>query len=193
MYAGSFAGGNWTEKTLKPKYVVKPAGNGAYYLFMFCNYGRSHIDFRKIKDKFNFSETTGASNMFQDAKIDYIDVDLPKCTTLVSCFSEGWVSGVKTTIALLVTEKCTALGGCFNNCTALTNLTFKEGSVIAANIDLRWSPLTKASITSVISALSSTTNGLTVTFKKSAKEAAFTADEWAALIADKTNWTFSLV
>ena len=193
MYAGAFAGGNWTERTLNPKYVVRPTANGAYNLFMFCNFGRSFIDFRRINDKFNFSETIGAGNMFQDARIDYIDVDLPKCTTLVGGFSEGWASGVKTTISLYITEKCTSFASCFNNCTALTSLTFKEGSVIAASIDLKHSPLSRDSIISVVNALSSSTTGLTATFKKSAKEAAFTADEWSALIANKTNWTFSLV
>jgi hypothetical protein len=32
-----------------------------------------------------------------------------------------------------------------------------------------------------------------VTFNKTAKESTFTADEWAALIATKSNWTFSLL
>jgi hypothetical protein len=34
---------------------------------------------------------------------------------------------------------------------------------------------------------------MSVTFSKKAKEAAFTADEWEALIATKPNWTISLV
>jgi hypothetical protein len=62
------------------------------------------------------------------------------------------------------------------------------------NFNVHWSPkLSKASIESIINALSSTTSGLTVTISKTAKEAAFTSAEWSALIATKSNWTISLV
>lgn len=57
--------------------------------------------------------------------------------------------------------------------------------------------LSKASIESVINALSTTTSGLTVTFSKTAVNNAFTGgsdgSEWQALIATKPNWTISLV
>lgn len=78
----------------------------------------------------------------------------------------------------------------FQSCTALKNVTI-EG-VIGKSINFQWCPLTKESITNIINALSSTTSGQTCTFKKTAKEMAFIAEEWAALIANKTNWTFSL-
>jgi hypothetical protein len=45
----------------------------------------------------------------------------------------------------------------------------------------------------VITALSTTATGKTVTFSKTAKQNAFTDAEWAALIATKQNWTFTLV
>jgi hypothetical protein len=62
------------------------------------------------------------------------------------------------------------------------------------NFNVHWSPkLSKASIESIINALSSTTSGLTVTISKTAKEAVFTTEEWATLIATKPNWTISLV
>ena len=53
--------------------------------------------------------------------------------------------------------------------------------------------LTKESITSVVNALYEGSTGLTATFKKSAKESAFTDDEWAKLTATKPNWTFALL
>ncbi|MFR8974816.1 MAG: hypothetical protein ACLVG9_02365, partial [Eubacteriales bacterium] len=52
--------------------------------------------------------------------------------------------------------------------------------------------LTKSSITSVINGLSDTVTGKTATFNQTAKEAAFTNEEWAVLIGTKPNWTFSL-
>lgn len=92
---------------------------------------------------------------------------------------------------IIIDEGVAITGSCFGGCSSLKNITF-EGT-IGVSINLKDSPLTKASITNVIEHLSSTATGQTATFQKSAKEAAFTADEWAALIADKTNWTFSLI
>ena len=59
----------------------------------------------------------------------------------------------------------------FYNCKALQNITI-EGT-IGNSFNIKWSPLTKASIESVVNALSDTATGKTVTFKKSAVEAAF--------------------
>lgn len=81
----------------------------------------------------------------------------------------------------------------FAGCKSLTDITFAEGSVIGETINLQDCPLTKASITNVVNILSSSATGKTATFKKTAKEAAFTDAEWSALIATKSNWTFSLV
>ena len=44
----------------------------------------------------------------------------------------------------------------------------------------------------IVAALSPTLTGKTIKFKQTAKEAAFTAEEWEQLIALKTNWTFNL-
>lgn len=80
----------------------------------------------------------------------------------------------------------------FGYCPALKNITF-EGT-IGVSLDIQRSTLlTKASMTNIIEHLSTTASGQTVTFSKVAKESAFTADEWAALIATRSNWTFSLV
>ena len=79
----------------------------------------------------------------------------------------------------------------FSYCTKLKNVVV-EG-VIGDSLSLADCPLTEASIRSFVAALSSASTGKTVTFKKTAKENAFTTDEWDALIKTKPNWTFSLV
>ena len=102
------------------------------------------------------------------------------CTNLVKCMpiNFGFVN---------------AAPNAFNQCSALEEL-IVSGTIKVSDLNLKDSPkLNKASITSIINALSTTTTGLTVTLSKTAKEAAFTNDEWAALIATKTNWTISLV
>lgn len=194
MYSYAFSGMGWNAETFKPKYVIKPgSGNFAYGLFALFNYGNPNLDFRNYAHLLDLSNVTIGTYMFQDARFDFIDLDLSKFTSLQSAFSEGWSSGKKTTITLKVSEKCTSFNACFSYCTALTNLTFKDGSVIAVTLNLQHSPLTKESIISVVNALSQNVTSQTVTFKKSAKEAAFTDDEWSELIATKPNWTFSLL
>ena len=63
---------------------------------------------------------------------------------------------------------------------------------IANSLGIAESPLTKASIESIIGALSGTVTGKTLTVNAAAKQAAFTDSEWSALIGTKPNWTFSL-
>ena len=80
----------------------------------------------------------------------------------------------------------------FTGCRKLVNVSF-EG-VIGASISFAdCSLLSKASIENVVGVLSNTTTGTTATFNKAAVNAAFTTDEWNALIATKANWTITLV
>lgn len=196
-YYNAFAGPGWTIETLKPKYRIAPketqyADQYCTGLFFHCNRGNPTIDFRTIAHLFDFSQLVNAVNLFGEARMDYITANLPKASSLSGAFAQMW-GATHTTITLTVSERCTNYNNCFASSSKLTNLFFTDGSVIAASIDLQSSPLIKESITSVVNALSATATGKTATFKKTAKEAAFTADEWAALIADKTNWTFSLI
>ncbi len=201
-YYGAFAGRGWSKNTLKPKHKVAPkdethASQYAVYLFFHCNKGNwarhgDVLDFRTIAHLFDFSGVINATRMFSEAEMNYIIADLSNAQSLTEAFSEYW-GATKTHLTLTTSAKTVFHITTFDGNSKLTDLIFTEGSVIASSISLGYSPLNKASITSVVNALSPTTTGLTATFKKSAKEAAFTADEWAALIATKTNWTFSLV
>ena len=189
-----FSGAGWDVNTFKPKHRMKPSTNKAVFMFQFFNSENAEmIDYRNFKHLFDFSEITNGYGLFQDARMDYIDIDLSSATTILSCFSETYFPHQKTHITLKTSDKCTNYSSAFATCSALTDLFFAEGSVIATTIDLKSCPLIKASMTSVINALSSTTSGQTCTFKKTAKEAAFTEDEWDELIGTKPNWTFSLV
>ena len=91
----------------------------------------------------------------------------------------------------------------FLNAHSLKNVVFL-GSIANGGLDLQWSTqLSKASITSLINALSETTSALSVTLSRTAVNAAFetsagakdgvSSAEWATLIATKPNWTISLV
>lgn len=89
----------------------------------------------------------------------------------------------------------------FADCTALVNIEF-SGSV-GQNMDFHWSTLlSKASITSIMNALSTTATGKTATFSQTAVNNAFatstgagdgsTSAEWLALVATRSNWTIAL-
>jgi hypothetical protein len=184
-YAYAFAGQCWTPDTLKPKYPIAPKWGGAGMMFYNSAYEGS------LKDlPLDFSQLSGMNYTFYNAAgITEIPlIDASNCSQMMCDFQNCTALH---TLSLRVSEKITTYADAFSGCSSLKNLTI-EG-VIGSSINFRWSPLSKESITSVINALSSSVTGQTATFKKSAKEAAFTADEWAELIATKTNWTFSLV
>ena len=105
------------------------------------------------------------------------------------------------TIAKIRADEQTIFSNTFAYAYALTNVEF-EG-VIGKAISLQHSTkLSKASITSLINTLSTTTSGMSVTFSKTAVNKAFEtsqgakdgadSDEWKTLIATKSNWTISL-
>lgn len=79
----------------------------------------------------------------------------------------------------------------FGQCANLRNITI-EG-VIGNDITFQGCPLTKASITSIINALSPTVSGKTVTFSNWTINEAMTTAEWDALKSTKPNWTFNLI
>lgn len=131
------------------------------------------------------------------AKLKYSD------TSSGTNFSYMFIGCAKlTTIPQLDTSKGTNFSHMFSSCTNLTNLTM-TGTIKANGMDLHYSTkLSKASIISVINALSDTTNALKVQLSKTAVNNAFetsggvadgsTSEEWTTLIATKANWTIAL-
>ena len=184
-YDNAFGGQGWTDALFNPKYDMRPTTS--YMMFRGC----SIIDLSNLSVLLDFSKSTNMQYMFQLVGTNHIGViDMSN----VGYQTKGMFSYtyyLHTIDKIIVTERVIFSSDAFSNSTALANITF-EG-VIGNSIDFQWCPLTKASITNIVEHLSSTATGQTCTFKKSAKEAAFTDDEWAALIANKTNWTFSLV
>lgn len=95
-------------------------------------------------------------------------------------------------IAKMTVDETSSYIETFVQCVSLEELTI-AGTIGRNGFDVHWSTkLNKASITSIVNALSSTTSGLTVTLSKTAVNNAFTTDEWNALIATKQNVTISL-
>jgi len=97
------------------------------------------------------------------------------------------------TIAKMRVDENTAYVNPFAD--GIVNLTI-EGTIGQNGFDTRiCTKLSKASIISIINALSTTTSGLTVTFSVTAVKSAFgstTTEEWLNLVATRSNWTISL-
>lgn len=198
VYAGGFAGRGWTVDTFKPKHRVALNGTTvADYMFMYFNCISSDdtddlLDFTEFNSMFDFSASKRLQNTFYNARIKNLYVDCSNASTMTSTFDAD-NGGYIENLTLKVTTKTTSFTNAFKNQGNTKNVTFTDDSVIAANISFnQCHKLTKSSITSIINALSSSTSGKTLTLSKTAKEAAFTADEWSALIATKSNWTISL-
>ena len=161
-------------------------GERKYYMYAFAyRWGKSY------NPKYPLEKMAQCTYMFYYSQVTDTLVDIDVSGLNISSMFES-ATQLHTIRKIIMSESITmGLTSAFKNASSLKNITI-EG-IIGNSINFQWCPLTKESITSVVNALSSTTTGQTVTFKKTAKEAAFTDDEWSALIANKTNWTFSLV
>lgn len=196
-YNMAFASRSWNVDTFKPKYdIVIDGGNRTFYQF---NYDTRYpmIDLVELLEKLGITMTfyeNGVATvygLFDSARISRVGViDITRLQTQSQAYGMFRTSHLVTVDKLIVCEENTLISA-FLNATSLRNIVI-DGK-FGNSVDFKSSPLTKASFTSIINALSSSAIGQTATFNKKAKEAAFTDDEWATLIATKANWTFALV
>ena len=196
-YNNAFRETSIADEMFKPLYDMQPTT--AYHMF-FGNDGIT--DLKNIPVKLDFSKCVEIQRAFYgmlntDTGIGLKRVGIIDCRNLETW--RGSFAGLfDWDIYLEEVEKIilpdsddVSFATCFNACYALKEIRF-EGAILQ-DISFVDCPLSRESITSVINALSSSTSGKTVTFNKSAKEAAFTSSEWDALISTKSNWTISLV
>ena len=184
-YANAFGGVGWTDTLFKPKYNMQITDS----YMMFRN--TKVTDLSNLSVLLDFSKSINMQYMFQWATTKHIGViDMSNMGGQTHGML-GYTYYLHTIDKIIVTERVIFSSDALMQARLLANITF-EG-VIGNSIDFQWSPLTKESITNIIEHLSPTVAGQTVTFKRSAKEAAFTDDEWAELISTKPNWTFSLI
>ena len=147
------------------------------------------------------SKGTNFSHMFGNCSslTTIPQLDTSKGTNFGDMFSR---CSSLTTVPQFDTSNGEYFSDMFGNCSRLTNLTI-TGSINVSGMDLKAATkLSKASITSVVNALSASASGKSITFSKTAIGSAFetssgaadgsASDEWLNLIATKSNWTISL-
>ena len=192
-YRGAFGGARWTLDIFKPKYDIKPvtAGNMFWANLMEVDLAELLSELGVVLD---FSDASNVNSLFSYAYFTRLgELDLRKATSASSVFAS---MSKLVTIDKIITSEKTPFTAWFNDCAVLENVVF-EGIIAKNGLNLQWSTnLSKASITSVIKALSTTTSGLAVTLSKTAVETAFgstTSAEWTSLIGTRSNWTITLV
>lgn len=190
FFDGSGATQAWGDVSFNPKYPIKPLEATSTFQ------GLAVTGELTSKVEIDLSEAKSIMNCFAYAhsitRLGVIDCRAVTQNHITFCAN---CTSLKTIDEVILKNDGTQVHSLsswnFSNCVNLRNI--KITGVIPFNVNLQYSPLSKESITSVINALSSTATGLTATFKKTAKEAAFTEEEWQALIGTKTNWSISLV
>lgn len=203
-YNRGFCGYTWTDENFKPRYDIRPT---AYSGFYNCFAWSSVTDLVGILERQGVTlDTSGCSGdmggAFSNSAITNVPViDATKADTIAHLFA--YCSALKRVEGLIVSPS-TAFSYAFAFCTALEHVLF-GGTVGQNGLDLKeCTKLDKASIESIVNALSATTSGLSITLSKTAVDNAFyDADgegsigseslEWSSLINTKSNWTISLV
>ncbi len=191
-----FSGRGWNDITFKPKYDIKPSYG--YMLFKGCGITDLVERVKECGVTCDLSICTNFYYAFCDTALTHLGdiyIDKDSFTTATSptgsMFAHSYY--LHTINKIIVNDKGTTKfsSDMFSSTHMLANVTF-EG-VIGKSINFEWCPLTRESITNIVEHLSPSVSEQTVTFKNSAKEAAFTDDEWQDLISTKPNWTFSLI
>lgn len=203
-YNYAFHTNGWNDANFRPKYDIVPTS--CQYAFDSCAVTDMAKIMRECGVRFDFSKATSGLNAFRNAKVTTLpEMDISTLTDVRGMFSGTY--SLHTIEKLIVSEKTGSYTGvndayvAFTYANALKNIVF-EGEW-AVHLDMRYCPLSKESIISAINVLSSTATSKTVTLKKTAVNSAFetaeglkdgsASQEWADLIATKSNWTISLV
>ena len=203
-YQAAFYGAGWTDDMFCPKYDLLPSGSDAVY-FMFRKSKLTDVAglLNELGLTLSTAQCTGsAQEMFGNCKslTAVPELDLQNCTSLTHLFA---YCGKLEWVEKLMIGASTVFRSSFVGCGSLEHIVL-DGELGANGLDLSpVSRLDKESITSVVTVLSDSTSGLTVTLSLTAVNAAFEtsegaadgseSEEWAALAATKSNWTISLV
>lgn len=205
--AHKFSGSSWTDVTFQPNRNIKPTVS-CQSMFALSDITDLVGILRNHNVVLDLSESlTRCDNMFgycyKLTTVPYIDTTnftsgLGLSTMFCECNKLHTIIGIK-----LKTDGSQAFASTFENCMALENLTI-EGTIGQNGFNVQWSTkLSKASWVSIVTALSATTSGLSITGSLVSVNTAFetsagakdgsTSAEWLNLIATKSNWTVNLV
>lgn len=199
-YATAFGGNGWTNDTFKPKYNITPT-NATYMFRTTALVGDLVKIFDNLGISLDFSNCTMANELFSNVPgITRVGIiDFRKTTAVSNAFS---YSGINTIDKIIFSANSGV--SYFPGAASKLESMIVEGIIAKNGFNAQYcTKLNKASIISVINALSTTTSGLSVTFSKVSVNKAFetsegandgsTSTEWIILIGTRSNWTISLI
>ena len=194
-YSYCFSGIAWTTETFKPKWDIRPVS--AVHMFWQATNLTGSLPERlnRLGIELDFSMCTSFNSMLQYSKISEMGViDTRSADTINYIFR--YATSLETVQKLILRDDGSQTFGTytFDRASVLKNIAV-EGT-IGDNCDIHFSPLTKASITSIVNALKSTANEKVLTLSKNAVINAFgsaEAADWLSLINTKSSWKISLI
>ena len=199
-YAFGFAG-EWNKDIFYPKYDIITSNNvnNMFYQFGLSSQVGAENTLNLIERAkecgitISFGKLLYATYMFYYAKISHIPaLDLTNHTNKSVATILNNARYTKYIEKIIVSEELKYQNAAFKDMLVLEEVRF-EGVIGNSIAFAESSKLSKDSITNIIQTLSATTTGQTLTLNENAVNDAFTESEWALLIAEKPNWTISLV
>jgi hypothetical protein len=195
-----FAGPGWTDDTFNPNKDCRPFNVDGFFFQCHINDLKGILERNGVT--FDFSRVTGTANSFAYySKITkFPTINFSSLSRLASSFAG--LTGENVSLPLILSDSGNqTFTSTFNNSTGLTNLTIVSG-VIGNDFDVHWSPLTKASIESIVNHLSDTASGKTLTLNKTVVNTVFGIDvddestfpigsDFYNLRHSKDNWAFN--
>lgn len=177
-YDYAFRSNGWNNTNFKPKYDIKPTT--AVGLFYTCDIADMADILEKQGVTLDLSSCPSLSNLcLNSPKLTRMPkIDASSATTIASVFS--WCQKLNTIDEFVFSSKLTNANTAFGNCVSLVN--FIASGEIACTISFQYSPLSPASMKSVINALKNYSG----TNNEGSNTVTFTSDCWTALEADST-------
>ena len=185
-----FAGKGWNDETFTPfTDIIMPSGRNAGNVFAYSGVTDLKGILESYGTKLDCTNALNTSGFFQYSLVTRVpEIVLERATTISSMF--GNATNLVSIDKLTFPENCTTTNA-FQNCTSLTEIML--GGNISKNFDIHWSPLSQESVESIVSALSDSASGQTVTFNNTQIEGINGGSSWwVDLKASKPNWTFAL-
>lgn len=185
-----FAGKGWNDETFTPfTDIIMPSGKNAGNVFAYSGVTDLKGILESYGTRLDCKNALTTSGFFQYSLVTKVpEITLKTASSIQGMFSNA--TSLVSIDSLTFPENCTTTNA-FQNCTSLTEI--RIGSNIGNTIDFHWSPLSKESVESIVSALSDSASGMTVTFNKTQIDKLNGNSTWLAdLKATKTNWTFAL-
>ena len=198
-YYNAFYGSFWKDEIFKPKYDIIPTN--AYAMFNGTNVTDLVETANNCGIVIDFSNNTNFTTTFAQSTIKKIGVvDTRSADTIQQTFYNAQqIQSIEKVI--LNDDGSQTITNPFNWNYDLEEIRF-EGVIGGSMTFGHATKLSKASIQSIVSHLSDTTSGKTLTLNKTAVNNAFetvsgtadgsTSEEWLNLVASKPNWTISL-